>query len=526
MSKKEEKQSKRKEKAYKKMEYKEHYLENHKFDLDAYRFAGNRHIFLEIIMILLFVAYFVYGGIMLYYAGDYILNLVTSNQNMIDVAATFIKEYRFEALVIFLGIYLITLWITYMVVKWFSKLAAWFLYGSFILEIGLFVALFFYVDWAYNWVFLIPAVIQGLILIYWRNKIQRAVEYVKISSMAIWKERHMLIPQFIQTVWIIFLSFFHFVTTLTTFLDLNTFDSVTIGRVIITDGWLYAIYSALFVFLVYIIMYSTIGMKQLMLHHWYRGGHLSYSRAYSMIVRRWRAFMGYALSSTIIHTIQFFYKLFKGEIKVTNAQEAAEVTKELTPDSPMSFDSDQGKSSKKDDKGKKKKLSLHERIWMGLNYFTLPAIAIEDKNFAPALWRSLKIVAKSIPDIYIKKAHVNKLFRVMQWASLFLIGILGALAGGVFGKFALGYSGAKLYAVVGIGISLFEWIGGMTAVLVLNDLNMAYITVMYIYTIDEENEMEGYNRFELEKQEKIEAKLNAKQKKKEEKHAKKDAKKK
>ena len=161
---------------------------------------------------------------------------------------------------------------------------------------------------------------------------------------------------------------------------------------------------------------------------------------------------------------------------------------------------------------------------MGLNYFTLPAIAIEDKNFAPALWRSLKMVAKSIPDIYIKKAHVNKLFRVMQWASLFLIGILGALAGGIFGKFVLNYSGARLYAVVGISISLFEWIGGMTAVLVLNDLNLAYITVMYIYTIDEENEMEGYNRFELEKQEKIEAKLIAKQKKKDEKQAKKDAK--
>jgi hypothetical protein len=234
--------------------------------------------------------------------------------------------------------------------------------------------------------------------------------------------------------------------------------------------------------------------------------------------------MGYALSSTIIHTIQFFYKLFKGELKVTNVKDAVKVTKELTPDSPMSFDSDQGKSGKKDDKGKKKKLPLHERIWMGLNYFTLPAIAIEDKNFAPALWRSLKMVAKSIPDIYIKKAHVNKLFRVMQWASLFLIGILGALAGGIFAKFVLGYSGAKLYAVVGISISLFEWIGGMTAVLVLNDLNMAYITVMYIYTIDEEFEMEGYNRFELEKQEKIEVKLIAKQKKKDEKQAKKDAK--
>jgi hypothetical protein len=518
-------QEKTKKQKRKKFDYATFYQENKKFDLETYEKSGKPRIFIEIILVTLFVVYFAYGALMLYWAGGPIrewYNNTASEEilNMIDVAVDAGMEYSVESILIFVGVYIITLWVSYVVVKFFSKLAAWFLYGSFVIQIGIFLVLFFNFESSYKYLFLVPVVIQLLILIFWRKKLQRAVEYVKIGGLAIWKERHLLIPQFIQTIWIFLLSFFHVIVTFTTFMDYNEYDSINIGPVEITDGWIYAGYSLLFVFLILIVMYTTLGMKQLMIHHWFRGEHLSYSLSYKMIRRRWRAMMGYALFSSIIHSIQFIYKLFKGEIKVTNIKDAFNVTQELTPVNPMSLDAEEGKKTQLKIgatgklKKEKKRLALHERIWMGLNYFTLPAIALENKLFAPALWRSLKMVAKSIPDLYIKKAHVNKLFRVMQWISVFLNGVLGSMAGGLVGKYIFGYSGVQLYATVAVGFTLFEWIGGMTSVLVLNDLNMAYITLMYIYTIDDENKKEGYNRFELEKLEKIEAKLIAKEKKK------------
>jgi len=514
-----------------KMNYNKYYKEDGKFDLDGYVWAGDSERVSEAILLSLEILFFGYAIWSLENSLPTYISWYQAHKSTLSAFWHIIGDYFWIGILILIGIYFLTLWISYMVVKWFGKLSAWFIYGSAILQILVFSYLVYYFrHWTYWWIFLIPIGIQILLLTIWFNKLRIAVQYIKMSSLIVWKERKLLIPQFFQTFWIFILSICQIIVTIATFLDFNNINPITLEigtrSITITETWIYAGYSFLFVFLCYVFIYSALVEKILMIHHWYRGGSLEWGKAFQMFRRRRQAILVYAFYSAIIHIIQFILKLFKGEVNPTNLLEAYEVTKELTPITPTSLDAESGKKSsnplsidlknKKISKKQKKKIPLHERIWIGLNYFTLPSIAIEDEIFIKAVLKSLKMVKSNIVDIYIKHSHVNKLFRLMQYASIVVSGIVGAVLAGLAGRYVWGYyPGPTLYAIMTIGVILFLWIAGSTSLLVINDLNLTYITLMFIHTLDEYNGKKGYTRFELEKREKLEAKFIKKQQKKE-----------
>jgi hypothetical protein len=138
----------------------------------------------------------------------------------------------------------------------------------------------------------------------------------------------------------------------------------------------------------------------------------------------------------------------------------------------------------------------YEKMFMALNYFTMPAIVIENKLYHEALWRSFVMIKNNIVDLFIKGAHVNVIFKVIQYTMVVSIGLMGALLGGLFAW----YFDLNVYYGVALAIPLFIIVGGSTCVLILNDLNTAYITIMYIHTVDDINGMKGYTRYELPKE--------------------------
>jgi hypothetical protein len=192
--------------------------------------------------------------------------------------------------------------------------------------------------------------------------------------------------------------------------------------------------------------------------------------------------------------------------------EAAKITYELTPSSPMAFEK-KGKGINKLT-GRRKKPPLRERVWMGLNYFTLPAIMFEDRIFSSGCLRSLYLITKTIPDLMIKHSSVNKLFKTMQYATIVVNGLLGFLIGGLLG-YLMEIGKFNNYVVAASFCGLFLWIGGATSALVLNDLNMTYITLIYMYTVDELNEKSGFIEFDLKAYKNIEKDLNKYKTKKE-----------
>ncbi len=492
------------------MKYEERYLPDGKFDLQGMVTNEHLHIVGEIFLVLLFGIFFAYGGYNLYYLIDYVQNYFAVNPTaVLNPIIGLFKSYSWQTILVVVLVYFLTLQVAYLVVNLFGKMAGVFLYGSVIAQIGLFLWLYFYVSWEYNWIFLIPVALQACVLIFWRKKLNLAIQYVKLSSAIVWKKRKLLIPQVGQTLWIIILTVFYFVTTVATFFDITNIEpTLVIGTktVEVTQGWVFTGFTALFVFLMYIVFFVTLGIKIDLVHSYVRskGQEMSFGHAWSVTRRRWWGLMGYAFYSTIIHMIQYFYKLAKKEIKPTSLLEAAKLTTEVMPAAPMSVD---GKG------GKTKKPPLRERIWMGLNFFTLPALMLEDRLFFSACLRSLQIVGHNIPDLYIKHANVDRLFQMMRISSVFLNGILGALFGGLFG-WAFGFDSTWTYAAIAVGVGLFVWLGGTTSVLVLNDLNLSYITLMFMHTIDDITGKKDYIDFKLKPQEEIEAKFIAKEQKK------------
>ena len=58
--------------------------------------------------------------------------------------ADIVHEHAWQVVVLFVSVYVITLLINYMIVRFFSKMAAWFMYGTGILQIIMFGLIFYY----------------------------------------------------------------------------------------------------------------------------------------------------------------------------------------------------------------------------------------------------------------------------------------------------------------------------------------------------------------------------------------------
>lgn len=503
------------------------------FDIYSYRYmnAGARLDKVAFFVILLIGAVFIGFGLWnLYYLIIYVEeNYFVGAEEYIEIIGYYLQSYGPYVIYALVGIWLITLMVSYFIVRLFGQLAAIFMYGSVILQIGFYGYLFYKLSgWEYHWIFLIPLALQVLVLTVWHKKLKLAIKFVKISSKTVVKLKGMVVAHLFQTMWVIGLSVLHFAITAVTFLHIHDASIMIFGYTINnTDTWVYAIICVFFVFLMYMVIFATLGIKMLMVHEYYRGGRANLFRSMRLVLKRWWQLMIYAFSSTIIHTIQFLTKLFKGEVKVTNLVEAASLTTELAPINPMAFDKEKTviESEGGKPKTKKKKMPIYERIWFGLNYFTLPAVIIRDQKLLAAMASSVKLIVTKMADLYIKKSNVNKLFRLMQWVSIFLSGVVGAVIGAVLGKY-FGFSDAQIYVIAGASAGLFYWIAGFTAAMILNDLNMTYIEVLYIYCYDRSNNRKGYSRFELKDADEIEKEFQKELEKQAEKEKKKESKRK
>jgi len=227
-------------------------------------------------------------------------------------------------------------------------------------------------------------------------------------------------------------------------------------------------------------------MKMLMVHNWYRGGgSMGFWKAFRVIRYRWWGIIGYAFSSAIIHMLQYIRKMVKGDFGPKNIKECFTKTGELIPTQVNALRT-------------KKGTPWYERIWMSLNFYSLPCIVIENKLYHQALIRSLYLSIRDIPSRYIKRSKVDVLFYFIKYALIVINGLVGAIVGYGIAKYfdVSGYTG---YAVFGITILVFLWVAGGTSTLIVNDLNNSYVAILFIHTVDELNKKEHYTLNELGK---------------------------
>ncbi|MHA1900490.1 MAG: hypothetical protein ACTSWX_07655 [Promethearchaeota archaeon] len=460
-----------------------------KFFFEEYNSFGRHHIFGEFVLVLLFGIYFAFGGYNLYYIGGVVRDAYTKSGLSFNDYSQFLKFGLYAGLII-LAIWIISLSISYYMVKIFARIAPILMFTLVFLEIGLLSLLYLYIDWEYNWIFIVLVIPNILMLTIWYKKFEKAIYVLRMSSLAVAKQREILVPQITQTLWIMILSFFHLITSFDTFFDITPITGATFEvsekTIEITKGSIFFAYTCLFIFLIFVIYYVSQGMKMLMIHNWYRGGgSMGFWKAYRVIRYRWWGIIGYAFSSAIIHMLQSFRKMVKGEFGPQNIKDCFTQTGEIIPTQVNALRT-------------KKGTPWYERIWMSLNFYSLPCIVIENKFYHQALVRSLYLSIRDIPSRYIKKSKVDLLFYFVKYALIIINGIAGALIGYAFAKL-YGLSGNTLYVMTGLAIIVFMWVAGGTSTLIVNDLNNSYVTILFIHTIDELNKKEHYTLNELGK---------------------------
>ncbi|MCK5342493.1 MAG: hypothetical protein KAR20_03765, partial [Candidatus Heimdallarchaeota archaeon] len=357
------------------------------------------------------------------------------------------------------------------------------------IQIGLLVVLYIYIDWEYNWAFLVAAIPSVLAITFWYKKFKTAIYSIRMSTLTVAKQRELLLPQITQTIWILFLGFFYLTVSFSMFFEAAPFEEVVVGisskTLTITDGWFYFGYTCLFVFLVYVIYFVSQSMKMLMIHNFYRGGKsMGFRHAYRVMRRRWWGIVGYAFTSSIVHMLQSFRKMLKKTYGPKNIKEVFTATGDIIPGQVNALK-------------KKKGTPWYERAWMGLNIYTLPAITLENKTYFGAFLRSLYLIIRDIPALFIKAAHTNVLFWFIKYSIIVINGLLGFIIGYFFASY-FELSPTNTYLIAGGAVPVFIWIAGGTSTLIVNDLNNAYITIMYIHTIDELNKKDHYTLGRLE----------------------------
>ncbi len=461
-----------------------------KFFFEDYYELGHIHRFGEFLLVLLFGLYFVYGGYNLYYLGGVVRDAYADLN--IDLTADYAEFLVFAGYIvlIIIGIWILSLIVSYIFVRIFAEIAGVLMYLLVVIEIGLLILLYVKLDWEYNWIFIIAVVPNVLMLTFWYKKFKKAIYTIRMSSIAVTNQREILTPQITQTMWILILSFFHIVTTLEVFLDITPVDGAQFelsGKAFdLGKDWIYFGYTCLFVFCIFTIYFVSQGMKMVMIHNWYRGGgNLGFRKAYGIIRKRWWGIMGYAINSTIVHMIQAFRKMLKGELGPKNIKECFTMTGEIIPTQVNALRA-------------KKNTPWYERVWMSLNFYSLPAIVLENRLYHRALLRSLYLSIRDIPSRYIKASKVNVLFNFVKYALIIIMGCIGALIGYWFARL-YGFSDFTTYAITGLAVPVFIWVGGGTATLIVNDLNNTYITLLYIHTVDDLNGKEYYTLNELKK---------------------------
>ena len=499
LSKRERRKEKRQERKAWRGDYKQYYGEAPPYDLEGYKTLGHRQLIGEIIVYTLFLAFFGWGAYNLYYLGGVVRGYIDTS-NVIEWSISnigayqyLIEEYYWQVILLIIGIYLVSFTVSYLVVRFFADMAWFFMYGSLVIQITLSAILYWKInDWEYSWIFIAITIPNILMLTFWHKKFKKAIKFLKLSCFAVWKEKKLLLPQLTQTIWIFFFSLFYTVVSMGYVLEVTPIQDWNLSfndqQYTITRGWIYFAYTCLFVILCYIVYFVSNGMKQQMIHYWYRGDKIRFRRSYRIMRYRWWGVLGFAASTTIIHMLQYIKKAIKGEFAPKSLKDALKMADTMKPEDIQMLT--------------KKKATIFERIWMGLNYFTLHAIVLENKRFVPGIWRSFRMVYRNTADLYIKKSHVNLIFRFMKIMMTITSGLVGGFMGGVAFYYLFGYD--TLYWDVenwqwGVAffLPIFLYVGGGVSTIILNDLNTSYKTIMYIHSVDELNNKKGYTRYEL-----------------------------
>ena len=204
-----------------------------------------------------------------------------------------------------------------------------------------------------------------------------------------------------------------------------------------------------------------------------------------VVNRRLPALIVYSLFSSIIYIIKWiFMKMAK---KSRNVEKLASLGINIVVKKKLNVD-----GAKKETMAQRLAnwaICMLEKMWMFINFFTLPAIIIENKSTIGAIKKSAKYVRSNIVDVFVKKSFIRFAFR---FTTLVFI-LLCAGAGALVGLWFMNYFGmTPVTAMIAFSFS-FCFFAGVPAWIMSKNLDAVYVTFLYCHLVDEDLHDAGVN---------------------------------
>ncbi|MHA1680668.1 MAG: hypothetical protein ACTSUE_06655 [Promethearchaeota archaeon] len=221
-------------------------------------------------------------------------------------------------------------------------------------------------------------------------------------------------------------------------------------------------------------------------HGFYRGKKIGTMDGFRIVVKRVRAILIYSAFSTIIYMIQWFLRQLAKKSKDTKKLANLGIKFTVKPGVVGSVINQKSPTQRMANWA----IKLLEKLWFLINFYTLPAIVVENLSATKAITKSSKYVRTKIANLYVRKTAVRHMFRFTTVLMLLIAAATGA-ALGILLKDYFGMSGDETTLVIVFSTS-FLVVAGIPAWLMSKNLDVVYLTFLYCFSYDKDLEELGF----------------------------------
>ncbi len=471
-----------------KQEYKD-FFENGTFKYKEYLKTGRLYFgaaVLFLIVLGVFIYYTVLSGITVY---QKVLNVIPQlPAGTVDGITALVRSHKAEILTIMILAVLLSYIASLMSLNLLKLIGAAFIWILTALTAGLSILLVYLAqDFdGYEYIFLIGAIIPPIILAFFWKKLKIATRLINLTADLLMKNKRIfwnglcfgaIYLMLSVCIWTVYIDKFIAITS-----DFEQFI-VDIQTTDMSGDWTVVAMTLLYFFLVQISYNYYYGGVVHMAHAFYRGAREGTLDGFRIMNRRFRPIFTYAVFSSIIYTIKWILtqmaKRSKDTEKLSKIGIKIILKGKLMP----------GLINKKSitQRIANWAIKMLEKLWLLVNFFTLPAIVIENKSAPSAIKRSVEYVGANAVDVFIRRTSIRAVFGFTT--AIFVI--LCAGAGAIVGFWFMDRFGMDMTTAMIVFAAIFGVFGGVPAWVMHKNLDIVYVSFLYCYLIDEDLKKEG-----------------------------------
>ncbi len=473
-----------------KQEYKD-FFENGTFKYKDYLKTGRLYIgagVLFVIIVGVFAYYSVMSGINVYLRVQNVIPTLTDIVGQAQGITEIVRSHKMEVLVIMILAVFMSYIASLMSLNLLKLIGAAFIWILTALTAGLSILLVYLAKdfQGYEYLFLIGAIIPPVVLAFFWKKLKIATRLINLTADLLMKNKRIfwnglcfgaIYLVLSICIWAVYIDKFIAITSdfEQFILDIQTTD--------MSGDWFVVAMTLLYFFLVQISYNYYYGGVVHMAHAFYRSAREGTLDGFKIMNRRFRPIFTYAVFSSIIYTIKWILtqmaKRSKDTEKLSKIGIKIILKGKLMP----------GLINKKSitQRIANWAIKMLEKLWLLVNFFTLPAIVIENKNAPAAIKKSIDYVGANAVDVFIRKTSIRGVFGFTTAIFVLLCAGAGAIVGFWFmDRFDMDATTAMI-----VFATIFGIFGGVPAWVMLKNLDIVYVSFLYCYLVDEDLKKEG-----------------------------------